>query len=203
LVVVPYRANSEFVLTYPEKTKIKRLFLALWPDDGVRNQISALQQAIGRNRRLHSSKRMVRPVACKNFHITLHFIGSVTDDEMSALVKSLDKIQCSAFDLSVDHLGHFKQAKSLWVGAKNIPEQLDRLVKKTGRCVESNFETYQPGKFIPHITLFRKANRNIDGDGFEPIIWKIKNFVLVESKTYSEGVEYTILKEWPLSRKPA
>ena len=187
-------------MTDSENTKTKRLFLALWPDDAVRNKIFELQQEAAKDRRLYSGKRMAKPVASKNFHITLHYIGSVTADEMSALVKSLDSIHCPAFNVSVDHLGHFKQAKSLWVGAKNIPEELDRLFKETGRCVESHFETYQPGKFIPHVSLFRKANKKIHVESFKSIKWSIKDFVLVESKTHAEGVEYIVLKEWRLSK---
>ena len=164
----------------------------------MRDQLFELQQEVGKDKRLYSGKRMAKPVARKNFHITLHYIGSVTDDEMSALEKYLDDIHCSAFTLCVDCLGHFKQAKVLWAGVKNIPEQLGRLFEITGRCVESHFETYQSGKFIPHVSLFRKANRKIQLESFDSITWQVKKFVLVESKTYSEGVEYTVLKEWLL-----
>jgi 2'-5' RNA ligase len=191
-------------LTHPENTKTRRLFLALWPDDTVRNQIFELQQKIAGNNVSRSAENMSRHkprrVARQNLHITLHFIGSVTEEKTGAFVQSLDGIQCPAFNLIIDCSGYFKQARTFWLGANNVPEQLDTLVKKTAKCVERSFEDYHAKKFVPHITLFRKANREMVVEDFEPITWRVNNFVLVESKTYPEGVEYAILKEWGLKQ---
>ena len=189
-------------MTTPEHTKTKRLFLALWPDDAVGQQLFELQQVIGRNKTGQSTQSLARPVIRKNFHITLHFIGSASEDEMTSLIKSLDKIECSAFELVIDNSGCFKRAQSFWVGVKNIPEQLESLVNKTGECVEMCFESYSlgrhHGKFIPHLTLFRKAGSKLMAENFEPVTWQVKNFVLVESKTYAEGVDYLVVKQWRL-----
>lgn len=117
---------------------------------------------------------------------------------MGSLIQSLDEVRCPVFDLTVDRTGYFKQAQSLWLGVETISERLAMLVKTTGECVEYCLADYRAKNFTPHITLFRKAGSAAAEDLVEPFIWKVNKFVLVESRTFSKGVEYTVLHDWAL-----
>lgn len=59
-----------------------RLFVAAWPDDDTRRQLTALQQELGRTRGL----RFVGP---SRWHVTLRFLGEVDEDEVAPLGDAL------------------------------------------------------------------------------------------------------------------
>ena len=65
----------------------KRLFLALWPDDDVRNQLSAVLKSAG-----HPILSGGTPVKPENLHMTLLFLGDVSESESVNLVASLDNV---------------------------------------------------------------------------------------------------------------
>ncbi len=62
-------------------TRTQRLFLALWPDDSVRDQLAA-----------HASQWTWPPVCVRyapvNWHVTLNFIGNVSADQAADIAAS-------------------------------------------------------------------------------------------------------------------
>jgi 2'-5' RNA ligase len=50
--------------------------------------------------------------------------------------------------------------------------------------------------FAPHLTLMRKVNKAPQDMEFKAFHWLVSQFVLVESNTLPEGVQYTVLKNW-------
>ena len=77
-------------------------------------------------------------------------------------------------------------------------EALNDRVDQTQTFVQTCIKGYRKKPFVPHITVFRKARHPLEVDDFQPIEWTIDRYVLVESVTYHEGAEYTVLKEWSL-----
>ena len=173
----------------------KRIFLALWPDELTRQQLFNAQKKLISEPALQSA----RAVIPENLHMTLHFIGSISIEVLQALESSLDSVQCKAFDLDVNTVGCFPKPKVAWLGIKEIPPELSELEQQTLACVRRCVEGYQSISYRPHITLFRKAKTSLELDGFAEINWPVRSFALVESKTYPEGVQYHVLREWLLS----
>jgi 2'-5' RNA ligase len=176
-----------------EQQKSKRLFLALWPDDTVRQQLADVQRTLGHEERLKSAKTV--PFA--NLHITTHFLGAVSDDVHRQLRTLLPEVSAHACTLTIDRWGYFPRAKVIWLGA-DAPEALIDLVVQTGSCIKACIEGYDHKRFVPHVTIFRKARRPAEVDAFDPIEWHIDRFALVESVTHPQGAEYTVLQEWML-----
>lgn len=172
----------------------RRVFLALWPDSDTRQAIQNYQQQL----RQHKVLQSATPVAAQNLHMTLHFIGPVSEVVIECLTALLADIECPSFDMKLDHIGRFPKPKILWLGLESIPEALDKLVKRTQQCVLQCVDSYEQKSFRPHITLFRKARYDKAAVDFNALEWRADRFVLVESKTWAEGVEYRIIKEWPL-----
>jgi 2'-5' RNA ligase len=85
----------------------------------------------------------------------------------------------------------------VWLGG-NAPEPLIDLVAQTQSCIQTCIEAYHQKRFVPHITIFRKARHPLEVDDFDPIRWRIDRFALVESVTHPHGAEYTVLNQWPL-----
>ena len=173
----------------------RRLFLALWPDAATRAKLADIQAVLGRNQRLKKAK----PVPVANMHITTHFLGNVSDDVHTQLVALLAGVNAQACTLVIDRWGYFPKARVLWLGAQASPDALSDLVQKTQVCVETCLDGYQQKRFVPHITLFRKARHPLEVDDFEPVEWRIDRYVLVESVTHPEGPEYIALNEWSLN----
>jgi 2'-5' RNA ligase len=177
-----------------EQRQSKRLFLALWPDDSIRQQLADVQKTLGHDERLKSA----RPVPFGNLHITTHFLGAVSDDVHTRLRTLLPEVSAHACTLMIDRWGYFKRAKVIWLGG-DAPEALIDLVVQTGSCIQACIEGYDQKRFVPHVTIFRKARRPAEVDAFDPIEWRIDRFALVESVTHPQGAEYTVLQEWVLS----
>ena len=180
-------------------TEYKRVFLALWPDEATRQQLFEAQKKLKRDPELSSVLQSARAVVPDNLHITLHFIGSVSTEVIQALEASLNSVQCQPFDMVVNTAGCFPRARVFWLGVKEIPPELKELEQQTATCVQQCVENYQRIPFRAHITLFRKVKASVKQAEFPDIDWPVKSFALVESKTYPEGVQYSVLKEWSLA----
>jgi 2'-5' RNA ligase len=178
-----------------DRERSRRLFLALWPDDATRNQLADVQSRFRRNERLKKAK----PVPVENLHITMHFLGAVSEDVHDTLDGLLASVNARSSELIIDRWGYFPRPKVLWLGAKTAPEPLTDLVRQTESCIQQCIEGYEQNRFVPHITIFRKARHPVEVDDFQPIEWNIDRFALVESDTRPEGAVYTVLKEWMLS----
>ena len=177
-----------------EQPKRRRLFLALWPDDITRRKLADVQKTLGRNNRL----RKARAVPAANLHITTHFLGAVDENVHAQLEQLLDEVRARSCTLVIDRWGYFPKARVLWLGAQTAPEPLSDLVEQTRVCVEACLEDYESRRFVPHVTVFRKARHPLEVDDFHPIAWTIDRYALVESVTHPEGPEYTVLREWLL-----
>lgn len=182
-----------------QPTEYKRVFLALWPDEATRQHLFEAQKKLKRDPELSPVLQSARAVACDNLHITLHFIGSISTEAIQSLVTSLDSVQCKSFDMVMDKAGCFPKPRVFWLGLKEIPDELKALEQQTAACVQSCVENYQRIPYRPHITLFRKVKAAMKLVTIPEIDWPIQSFALVESKTYPEGVQYHVLKEWPLT----
>ena len=181
-------------LSVVEKQQQRRLFLALWPDESIRGQLAAVQQQLGRNERLHTA----RAVAAANLHITIHFLGLVAGDVQAQLEDLLNGVDAESSRLVIDRWGYFPRAKVVWLGAQKSPIEVNQLVARTQACIQSCIDGYDQKRFVPHITVFRKARHPLKVDDFDPIEWPIDRFALVESVTHPQGPEYTVLREWML-----
>ena len=103
----------------------------------------------------------VRLVAPENIHITLLFLGELSEREVENVKELLNKISFDCFEVYVKGVGAFpdkKYIKIMWVGIKS--EKLISLAKLIYNKFKIKFE------FVPHITIARikkisPKNKNI------------------------------------------
>ncbi len=171
--------------------KTHRLFFALWPSDQVRHSIVELFSQLPQQKKA----RVIQP---QNLHITLHFVGSVTEENKDCMHAAAQAISSAPFEYNLDHFGYFSRAKILWMGCRELPVELIQLHKKLGTAIENCAYQQEKRAYAPHVTLMRKcANpgpRQIDFS----IPWFIDEFVLVESVTQQHGVDYQVIEKYPL-----
>lgn len=153
-----------------------------------------------------------------SFHITLKFLGEVTEKEIEYIQTQLEQISKKPFNLSVDHIGVFSDneyLKIIWAGFKD-KHNIITLQKRIDETLLP-FRKIQK-RYLPHITLARikkqikntTKNKKMLKKGFqmnsfaatrfeiEPFTLQIKEFQLIQSTITTNGPVYTILKTFQL-----
>ncbi len=134
-----------------------------------------------------------------NIHLTLHYIGPVSEEDMECLIDAAKEVEGSPFKLGLDRLGYFKRPKVLWLGCEETPagyiELLEQLAEKIADCGFKMDERENR----PHVTLRRKVPRPKEYADIKTIEWEVDQFVLVESVSIKGGVSYQVVNSYPLN----
>jgi len=185
-----------------------RCFIAIDMDEESRISLARLQKQIADEAGL---KKGVKWVNTKIMHLTLKFLGEITDAqsvEVCRLVKqAADKNK--AFDLNIEAVGSFggKSARVLWVGANDENDRLLALQKDIEKKLASVGWPEDSRQFQGHLTLCRIKNAKA-GRKLAEVAQKFKNVkigsVLIDSVTVyqsqlkSDGPVYTKLGNYKL-----
>jgi len=164
----------------------RRLFFALWPDEEIRREIVARRERLGRVSR--------RQVPAHNLHLTLVFLGNLANERVTGLETLAEAVQAPPSSLTLDRFGWFPRPRVLWLGGE-APAALARLQAQLHRRVLESGIRLDDRPFRPHVTLFRQVIRRPELPGPEPLIWPVRDFVLVESLP---GRPYRVVGRWSL-----
>jgi 2'-5' RNA ligase len=176
----------------PSQPKAKRLFFALWPEEDLQQQ---LYELAGQTLMANAGRR----VAAENIHLTLAFLGSVTEPDQARYEPAASQVQGKKFTLTLDQLGCFRRSGILWVGPSQIPAELLALVGELNQALQTCGFTPESREYRAHLTLARNVRQCPDHDiGLSPIFWEVRQFALVQSLTESHGATYEILRRWEL-----
>ncbi len=178
--------------TFKRRTTLHRVFFALWPDD-------TLRQAIHKQIYPLFDHPQGRKVPKHNWHITLAFLGNVSEEVYSCIQSQADNVKTRSFVLTLDTIGHWTRPKVVWLGCNEKPQAVDELF--TSLNEQLLLCDYSPDYkiFQPHMTLMRKVTRKPKPFAFDPINWQVKQFVLVESQIDNTGSTYNVIKRWNLN----
>ena len=169
----------------------QRLFLALWPDGAVREELSRFLATLPGD--------LGRPVAAENLHVTLAFLGDVDGAVRNGVEAMVGGIRSGPFTLELDQVGYFPRPRILWAGAAPVPAQLAQLVKDVRKGLRRCGLQPERRPFVAHVTLMRKVNRFPGKLVLAPVFWPVRGISLVESQLGQTGSQYQVLREWPFS----
>ena len=170
----------------------QRLFFALWPESAVRKQLArhARQQQT-------QSGRIHHP---EDLHMTLVFLGQVTDEQLPCVQRAGDGITAGSFSMTIDNMGYWPRPRILWCGSSVATEPLLQLVGQLQQALQTCGFAPERRRYKPHVTLLRKARRAETLNLQNPIEWPVREFVLAASGDGPvEGPRYRILHRWALS----
>ncbi|MFD1804053.1 RNA 2',3'-cyclic phosphodiesterase [Mixta tenebrionis] len=144
-----------------------------------------------------------RPVAAANLHLTLAFLGEVSDEKAQGLQRLAGRIQQRAFTLDLDDAGHWPRPGVVWLGCRQAPRGLLQLAEMLRAQAARSGCHQSPQPFHPHITLLRNATRPV---ALPPrnFHWqfRVDHFSLYQS-LFSQGrTRYRCLQSWPLQEMP-
>ena len=166
-----------------------RCFFALWPDQDVREALVRVGK--------ENLPRKARPVRRDNLHITLAFLGNIPSDSVDCYLQAASSVRFSSFTLLLNELGYFPRPKVFWAGASETPAALRNLYTDLNNAIRTCGYEPETRPFVPHITLARHCPFLKPGTLDPVITWEANRFCLVQSHTFSEGVEYRVMHEWP------
>jgi len=145
-------------------------------------------------------------VSRENLHITLKFLGEVNKERMSEIEKRMTDVATrhSEHKFEITDLGAFPSIKLIRVLFYNIKpfEPFIDLSKDIDESlIEANFAREE--NFTPHITIarFKVHLKNLTLLDFNKSIKfseKMDRFNLMESKLYSTGPVYSVVREFKL-----
>ena len=178
----------------------KRLFVAIDPPDGIRDQLSALCCGL-------PDARWTPP---EQFHLTLCFIGEVDGSSFLDIREALADIAFPAFSLRLQSVGFFPprgQPRVVWAGVEKSESLLALQRKIATRLFNLGFEP-ENRKFFPHITLARlqqtsaaKVGKYLELHGLlgsEP--FGVRQLLLYSSILGRKGASHIVEQVYPLAQ---
>ena len=169
-----------------------RLFLALVPPPSLRGRLGALADAA-------HARCGGRRMPDESLHLTLAFLGEVGDDLAGELAAEVRSLVTPAGRWSLDAWGHFRRPGIVWVGSQRADPALQRLHERLWERLEARGIPGRPSRFIPHVTLLRRAER-LEADDLPDVDleWTYNQVTLIHSINDGQAVRYA-----PLARSRA
>lgn len=127
-----------------------------------------------------------------NLHLTLKFLGETESKRVESIKEAINEASfgCTPFEISTNEIGSFssKGEYTVWLGIEenkrlnHLYDELENQLKKIGIEKEKR-------AFLPHITLLRRAKKQIDRQE-KPIKIAVDGITLFESKKTDNGLLY-------------
>jgi len=179
-----------------------RLFIALSISDDIKEQID------GFRKQAYSGRFFFKWEPRGKFHITLKFIGDVSDELVPHIVDELSFLEkYPGLVCSLDKFGFFFNnniPRILWVGFKTEPE-IYSIVNELNLSLEKFSISKEKKKFKSHITILRLMGH--PGESFIESFRKFNfpdnsftadEIVLYKSELFAAGSRYTEIKKYKL-----
>lgn len=144
----------------------------------------------------------------ERYHLTLRFVGDISDVEARYFASALSEIEFDPFELRITGLGSFggNKPRALWAGIEPC-EGLLRLQKAHERAARKAGLPPETRNFTPHITLARLNNTKpqalaeylsyYGGVLSEP--FEVEEFVLFSSRANQGGGPYLVEASYPVT----
>jgi len=176
-----------------------RTFIAIETNQKVREIAQGIIDKLARRRFVAT---WVKP---ENIHLTLFFLGEISEDTAFQISDRLKKrlLGFPSFYLKVERFGYFKgrnnKPRVFWLGVKE-DQRLSALYKEILSELQKFSFDFQEN-FAPHITIGRvksippKWKSLVSDLNYDPIIVPVDKVNIYSSKLTPDGPIYTIFSE--------
>ncbi|MBZ0332432.1 RNA 2',3'-cyclic phosphodiesterase [Halomonas sp. ANAO-440] len=164
-----------------------RLFIALVPPSELRRRLGELAD-------FAHARCGGRRMPDESLHLTLAFLGEVEEGQALELAGWVQGLAIAPGEWRLDGWGCFKRPGIVWVGSQAPDPTLAELQHELWQGLEARGLTGRPGRFVPHVTLLRRA-ASLDTDCFpeSDLGWPYKEVELIQSLTDKHGARYRTL----------
>ena len=180
-----------------------RAFIAIDLPESIRAALRRKQAAF---RSASPDARWTQP---EGIHLTLKFLGEVSDPKVREVCDSLKKLgRFDAFEIGLKGFGFFPDARRprvFWVGVEALAS-LSRLAEQVEEAMQSIGFAREERAFRPHLTLARfrvpqpqPALQTLLADQGEQELGNfiVSEFFLFESKLSPQGAVYRKVERFP------
>lgn len=185
-----------------------RLFIAVNLDEELKKRILPLQEELKR------TNADVKWVAVENLHLTLKFLGEVSEEKTTQIEQIVTPIlvNFSPFEMELCGFGVFPNTnypRVIWLGIREGSEELKILSEEIENCLIPLGFSKEERLFTAHLTLGRmrslKSKEGLIGkikekENIEIGKQKLEKIYLMQSFLKPTGPVYVPLKEWFLER---
>ena len=187
-----------------------RLFVAIPIPEAVRSELAGVQNEL----RPLAAPRDVRWTPPAQLHLTLKFLGSVPEERLDTVKKSLAGACAGAspFWLRAQGIGFFpglRATRVIWAGFHDDLNALPGLQSKVEESLAPFAENVRSEKFLPHATLGRfQKYRLYKTEKLLPRAlafadrvfgeWQVEGVSLFRSELSPEGARHSLLGEFTL-----
>lgn len=171
------------------------LFFGLFPDAATRTRIGRAIELLQAGESLHG-----RWLDSSRHHMTLHFLGSYPElprERIAAACSAATQVAVPPFELVLDRAGHFAHGVG-WLGCARACAHLQSLWAQLHEALaRAGVEPKGHARFIPHVTVLRDARQPLPAKPIAPIVWPVREFVLIDSVLGAHG-DYRPAGRWEL-----
>ncbi len=147
-------------------------------------------------------------VAPDNMHLTLRFLGEISEGDADDAHDALMGVRAPSFELMLNGVGHFstgEEIRALWAGVGKSPE-LERLQRNVESALVRMGFPREERRWRPHVTLARLAGTSIHRAQdflahhalFRAGPFTVEHFTLFSSYRHGLGATYIAEAEYPL-----
>ncbi|MBN2531182.1 MAG: RNA 2',3'-cyclic phosphodiesterase [Deltaproteobacteria bacterium] len=191
--------------------KTVRCFLAINLELKTAVKISELQQSLIADSAEFKSEFLWVPP--QNMHVTVRFLGNITEPMIQAIKDSLEETtrNCAPFVMEAGAVGVFDadSPKVLYCEINDPNNELFQLVSGVHNVLENTGFKEIEKPYIPHVTLARIADG--DADEIKQLVEKyssplgcassVRTLVCYQSQLMKSGVDYQLLWKLPLEKR--
>lgn len=137
-----------------------------------------------------------------NLHITLCFLGVISQRQHEALVEEIDELRYQPFDVNLNTTGIWNGPKILFAAPESPPSELMELARGVRKAARAAKIAVEGKEYKPHVTMVRKAGPTLPLPLFMPdVTCHFSDFHLFESVSTPTGVTYPIRHSWQLQHQ--
>lgn len=173
-----------------------RLFFALWPDDAARAACDEVARDL--KLRMQPDGYLLKP---GRYQITLPYLGDyVSPEQEAAAIQVAQLVSLPPFTLTLDQANSFKNREVPWyLAPMETPAELTLLHDHLRDALRGAGVAVERMRFVPHLTVVRNATVALPPTRIKPVVWQVKEFVLIRSVLHDQPAEYQVLGRWPLN----
>lgn len=182
-------------------TPTAKLALEHWREKAL-PEVSS--QRIAPEKRRQSSLKIIQPVPvpAANYHLTLAFLGTITNTQHDQIMQLLDRIEAAPISLTLNTIDRWIGPKILFAAPSSENPELFALAKAVRTAARQCNIQLDKNNYSPHVTLVRKVNEELPPPLFNPdITCTFSHFHLFESVSTERGVHYPIRASWQLQTR--
>lgn len=145
----------------------------------------------------------------EDMHLTLRFLGSLTEEQQAHIRQAMQGLDVLPFDIGIRGVGSFS-AKVFWAAVQANPQlhllkhRIDQRLARIGIPAEDR-------EFVPHVTLARTPESQASvaqsflakHHALELAPWTVRQLTLFRSKPGTSGPVYRVVERYSLTEGKA